>query len=175
MKKILYSLNPDKYPDIVIDFIEVNAENSRNFAKIEIIEARKISPVTAIQVQKEVKVVTRPRVEVDGRLYFIDETTNTAHKGDWIITNPDGEQYVLSDDRFQTKYQSDNNGRYLPIEDVKQFRQITHSVCFQSQKGDWRFVTAGSYLCISTGSGNEYGITNSAFDQTYEIETPVME
>ena len=41
------------------------------------------------------------------------ETVNTAKEGDWIMTNPDGEQYIISSEKFFSRYENtDKKGIY---------------------------------------------------------------
>lgn len=174
MKKILYSLNPQEYPNIEMDFIVTTAVDSLQFTSPEVINAQKTVPVHAVQAQADVEVVTRPRVEVEGKLYYIEETKNVAHAGDWIVTNPDGEQYVVSAAKFPAKYSDIGNGQFVPTEGPKTFQQTTENVCFQASWGATQFVTAGSYICTAYGPGEEYGVSNFAFNKTYEIQTPTM-
>jgi len=174
MKKILYSLAPEKYPDIELDFIETTAENSRNYTSNEIVYATKTSHVTAEIVNKDIEVITNPRVEINNKTYYLEETHTTAHSGDWIITNPDGEQYVLPNERFIKKYKPSGNNKFISIEETKQFSQITENICFLNLQGNWRFVTKGSYICTSVDPKKTYGITNSAFNSTYKINNKII-
>lgn len=63
---------------------------------------RKNALVTAEKVEVETEVVT---VVGDG---FV-ETTNTAYVGDLIVTNPDGERYILEDSKFRGRYEETDN------------------------------------------------------------------
>ncbi|MBI2064492.1 MAG: hypothetical protein HYT62_00340 [Candidatus Yanofskybacteria bacterium] len=38
----------------------------------------------------------------------VDETANTANEGDWVMTNPSGEQYVISGKKFFDRYEATN-------------------------------------------------------------------
>lgn len=38
------------------------------------------------------------------------ETTNTAQAGDWIVTNPSGEQYIISEKKFFDRYETTGEG-----------------------------------------------------------------
>lgn len=41
------------------------------------------------------------------------ETVNTANEGDWIVTNPSGEQYIISGKKFLNRYEeTDKEGVY---------------------------------------------------------------
>lgn len=37
-----------------------------------------------------------------------EETVNTAQAGDWIVTNPSGEQYIISEKKFFARYEATN-------------------------------------------------------------------
>ena len=175
MKKMtLYSLNPAEYPNIEMDFVVTTAIGTRDFVKPEVIKAQKNVPVHAVQAKEDTEVVTRPRIEVDGKLYYIVETKNVAHAGDWVVTNPDGEMYVITGSKFPSKYEAAENGMYIPTEGPKTFQQTNENICFVASWGETQFVPAGSYVCTSYGPGEEYGVTNFAFDKTYEIQTPTM-
>ncbi len=196
----LYSLNPEEYPNIEMSFEETTAAESTNFANPEIIKAKKTAPVQAEKLTEDRVVDTRPRVEHNGNYYTFSETKNTAPAGSWVITNPDGEQYVIkdkvkyvkdgngniveenghpktevitADSQFTSKYAPAENGLYVATESGKTFQQVTSNICFEASWGELQFVPAGSYVCTAYGPGEEYGVTNSAFDATYEIETLV--
>ena len=52
---------------------------------------------------------------------------------------------------------------------------ITKNITFKASWGEQIFAPAGSMLCIEYGAGEEYSVTNSAFESTYEVESPVWE
>lgn len=54
---------------------------------------KKVAPVRAQQATTKTEVETT-----------LDATKNTAQPSDWIVTNPGGEQYVLSPEEFQKRY-----------------------------------------------------------------------
>lgn len=35
-----------------------------------------------------------------------NETVNTANEGDWVMTNPSGEQYIISEKKFFSRYEA---------------------------------------------------------------------
>lgn len=187
MKKVLYSINPQEYPDIEIDFVETTAAGARKFTTGQIIEAKKTAEVQATQLKEETVVDTRVRTVVDGKVYVFEETTNKAPAGAIVITNPDGEQYVIKDkfdkntgdliksasEQFNSKYQRTDTG-FVSTEGSRHFMSITENITFQASWGEQIFAPAGSMLCIEYGEGEEYSVTNSAFESTYELDTPLM-
>lgn len=38
------------------------------------------------------------------------ETDNTANEGDYIVTNPSGEQYIISEQKFLGRYEASDEG-----------------------------------------------------------------
>ncbi len=185
MKKTLYSLNPQIYPNIEIDFIETTANGARNYTTGQVIRAKKTAEVQAKQLRENTIIDTRARTIIDGKVYVFEETTSMAPKGAIVITNPDGEQYVIKDEikngillksateRFNTKYIKTENG-FISTEGYRQFMTITDNITFKSRRGEQIFAPAGSLLCIEYGEGKEYTVTNSAFNSTYELDTLEM-
>lgn len=185
MKKVLYSINPQEYPDIELDFIETTAPESRNYTTGQVVKAKKTAKVMATKLNEETVVDTRVRTVVDGRVYVFEETTNKAPAGAIVITNPDGEQYVIKDkykdgqlvksasDQFDAKYARIDNG-FVSKEGARHFMPVTENITFKASWGEQIFAPAGSMLCIEYGKGEEYSVTNSAFKSTYEIEPRIM-
>ena len=62
---------------------------------------KEVGEVTAYQTLIRINVVTALKSGV--------EMINTANPGDWVVTNPGGESYVLKDSSFKK--------RYTPLED----------------------------------------------------------
>ena len=186
MKKTLYSLHPDQYPDMEKEFTETTAEGTRQYTTGQVILARKTAVVQARVLTEDTVVDTRPRVRVDGREYTFSETLNTAPAGSIVITNPDGEEYVLKDkykdgvlvktaeEQFAAKYQAVEGG-FVAIEGPKHFEVTTQDICFAASWGEMQFAPAGSYICTEYGPGEEYSVTNSAFEATYEPEVSTMD
>lgn len=70
----------------------------------EILEALRNAPVY------EKHVLVRARRAKDGERIDTklddgtEETSNTAHESDWVVMNPQGEEYVVPADEFDAKY-----------------------------------------------------------------------
>lgn len=149
-------------------------------------QAQKTATVQARQLKEPSVVDTRVRTIVGGRAYVFEETTNTAPMGSIVITNPDGEEYVIKDkfdknnnliksavEIFNEKYQMAEDGSgFVSKEGPRHFMPITKDITFEASWGEKIFAPAGSMLCIEYGQGEEYSVTNSAFNSTYEVVTP---
>ncbi len=131
---------------------------------------RKNAIVEAQQVTEQTTVTTKL---ADGT----EETVNTAEAGDYIVTNPSGEKYVLKPDNFAKRYE--------PMEDGK-FRAKGMSRAFVNPTGGpisimapWGEVQKGGPDCMiatvydpehpdEIGS-DRYIIGGDEFKQTFEL------
>jgi hypothetical protein len=109
------------------------------------------------------------------------ETVNTAAAGDWVVTNPSGEQYIISEQKFLARYErvdlaasvysakgycrAIQNPFGEPIEIMASWGS--------PQNGDANCMIADT--CDSNGScdGEPYLIDSNSFSQTYkEVKKP---
>lgn len=104
------------------------------------------------------------------------ETVNTANEGDWIVTNPSGEKYIISQAKFESRYE--------PTDEDDVFRAKGHCRAIQNpfgnaieimaswgepQTGDERCMIADT--CDENGEnmgGEPYLIDADAFAETYK-------
>ena len=176
-KKItLYSLDEKKYPNIEIE-VEVIEDTSKNIEKIS--EGKSFPAIKKATVQaREAKagevVDTRPRVEVDGKVYTFSETKRTITEkeesnGAMIVVNPDGEEYVINTaTKFNAKYEETKKG-FVAIDGVKHFVRSNGNYAIQTSWGEEQIVLKGSYFCVQD-TADIYGVTNTAFDGTYATD-----
>ncbi|MDZ4299532.1 MAG: PGDYG domain-containing protein [Candidatus Sungbacteria bacterium] len=138
---------------------------------------------TAPVFKKQGRVHARPAVAGENITTTLQsgaqETTNTAKDGDWIVTNPSGEEYAISEAKFLGRYDStDEQGVYgaraycrairnpfgKPIEIMAEWGE--------PQTGDENVLIAD--ICDQNGEkrGNEpYLIAAREFAETYkEVE-----
>ena len=127
----LNSLNKEEYPDIYVncavvdnlplsvakfmDKLDSQGEGLNIAQKTVKVKARK--GVIGEQVD------TRPRVERDGKIYVIGETKGTVKvEGSMVVTNPDGEEYIVKPDVFNQKYTATSeDGVYIPVSKPVQY------------------------------------------------------
>ena len=176
-KKItLYSLNEKEYPNIEIE-VEVIEETSTQIDKLtegKPFPAIKKAVVQAREAKAGEVVDTRPRVEVDGKIYTFSETKRTItekeqQNGAMIVVNPDGEEYVIgSSAKFGAKYEKTSKG-YVAIDGVKSFVRSNGNYSIKTSWGEEQIVLKGSCFCVQDQS-DIYGVTNTAFDGTYETD-----
>ena len=175
-KITLYSLNPQEYPDIVkeVEVIENTANQIDEIASPEVLTAQKVAVVKARMAKAGEVVDTRPRVSVDGKMYTFSETKQTiseekASQGAVIVTNPDGEEYVIKDKaKFDSKYKQCAGG-FMAIDGPKSFRVATKDCAIQTSWGETQYVLKGSALCVQDVN-DIYSVTNAAFEATYSSD-----
>lgn len=104
----------------------------------------------------------------------IDKTTNTVKvdengNPDWVVTNPGGERYVVTHDKFTKLYEAEPD---KPGEFSKKATQMlvpcNETVEFTPSWGGSFTVEKGGYFTIN-GHNDIAGIQKEAFDQTYRI------
>lgn len=124
-------------------------------------------------------VKVRPAIageEIVTKIAEQDETRNTAKEGDYVMTNPGGEEYILGPEKLASRYQkTDEDGVY----EAKGFcRAIPNPFGYpveimaswgSPQMGDENCYFADT--CDENGimSGEPYIIENQAFVDTYAL------
>ncbi|NCB50074.1 MAG: hypothetical protein EOM53_05320 [Alphaproteobacteria bacterium] len=120
--------------------------------------------VQATQCTKEETLTTRLS---DG----MAETVNTAFPGNWIVTNPSGEQYILTEEKFKEKYiPAKQKGVYVSKPIPQKFIQIKEDIEFMAPP---QFIKKGGFLNVSDLE-NVYGVAQKEFLETYSPFNPVL-
>lgn len=103
----------------------------------------------------------------------LEETTNTVKADengntDWVVTNPDGEKYIVNNSVFQKKYEIDlqNPNVYKPKGGPVLAMQLNENIAFLAPWGEIMKINQGGYLILS-GPSDIYGIQESEFNNTY--------
>ena len=176
-KVTLYSLDEKSYPNIEIEVevIEDTAKVIEQISEGQPVSAIKKAVVQARPAKAGELVDTRPRVEVEGKVYTFSETkrivTEKEEKnGAMIVVNPDGEEYVINTaEKFNAKYEQTSKG-YVAIDGAKLFVRSNGNYIIRTSWGEEQIVLKGSYFCVQDKS-DIYGITNTAFEGTYTTDT----
>jgi hypothetical protein len=169
----LTSLNPEKYPDLEVEFktiddIKSYAEKIVNKSSVQF--AQKTALVKARLGVLNEEVDTRARVIYNNLLYLIDETkSKVTIDNAMVVTNPDGEEYIIKQDKFIKRYRStEKKDIYLPIADTIKYIIINENIVFEAPWGKNMFAVKGAALNI-TDSKDIYCIQNCLFESTYSI------
>ena len=100
------------------------------------------------------------------------ETENfNVEKGAMVLTNPNGEQYVVKADIFKEKYEIDPNNpmQYRPKGGVQQFIRLEENLDFKASWGEYMYMKKGDFLNITDWkNGNIYGVAQEEFYSTYQ-------
>lgn len=98
------------------------------------------------------------------------ETTNTANAGDWIVTNPGGEQYIVPGAKFPKKYEPApeiGEGWFKPTGGVQKFMELSEDTSFVCSWDEEQFIAAGGMVNV-TSLDDIYGIARGEFFDTYK-------
>ena len=129
--------------------------------------------------KKQGSVKARPAVEGEVVVTTLaggsEETTNTAKANDWVMTNPSGEQYIISKEKFFSRYEAtDEEGVYSAK---------GHCVAIKNPFGEpieimasWGSPHTGDERCLIADTcdasgkvdGEPYLIDADAFAKTYK-------
>jgi len=105
-----------------------------------------------------------------------ETVSRRAVEGDWVVTNPSGEQYLISAEKFASRYRSENGVEWSARGSCRAIRnphKVSISIMAQwgeRQTGDADCMIAD--VCDDAGNceGEPYLIAASAFAETYGIE-----
>lgn len=103
------------------------------------------------------------------------ETVNTANEGDWVMTNPSGEQYIISEKKFFGRYEvTDESGVYAAKGYCRAIKNLfgkpieIMASWGEPQTGDENCMIADTCDAEGKTDGEPYLIEAQAFAQTYK-------
>lgn len=98
------------------------------------------------------------------------ETTNTAKDGDIIVTNPGGEQYIMSKDKFRSRYAfTGEKGVFKATGTVQAIKNpLRQPISITAPWGEQQYGDENCWLAIPVDSNETpYIIGAKEFDSTY--------
>ncbi len=103
----------------------------------------------------------------------VEETDNVTKVGDWIVTNPGGEQYIVLNENFIKKYEPAlelGEGWYKPVGGgvPQEFVQTKYDMKINASWGKEENLKKGGFLNI-TNKDDIYGVEEQAFYDTYSL------
>jgi hypothetical protein len=151
-----------------MEFTKINRKSA------DILAALATAPVF----KKQGTVKARPAAEGEQIVTVLasghQETTNAAKAGDWIVTNPNGEQYIIGSEKFNSRYEmTAENGVYAARGFCRAIRNpfgypIEIMANWGSpQTGDDHCLIADTCNAAGELSGEPYLIEAAAFAKTY--------
>ena len=123
---------------------------------------------TAVLKKSQVKIAAK-REEVVTRLNGAEETRNIARPGDYIITGPHGERYVIGAAKFKSLYQLEEGrpARYRAKGRVRALR-LEEDTELVAPWGEKQRAAKGGVVVQRVGKPAEiYLIDGRVFDETY--------
>lgn len=144
----------DNINDYVINLIE-NGADVISGKKTAVVQARQghVGEVITTDIDKTKNTVT------------LDDKTD---KPGWIVTNPDGEEYIVRDSKFSEIYEpAEKPGEYSK-KAIQLLVPCNETVEFTPTWGGSFTVEAGGYFTIN-GYNDIAGIQKDAFAQTYKV------
>ncbi len=141
----------------------------------EIITALVKAPIFKKQGLVQARPATEGEVIVTKLASGAEETTNTAKVDDWIMTNPSGEQYIISKEKFFNRYESTDTDKTYQAKGYCRAiknpfnKPIEIMASWGSpQTGDENCMIADTCDVDGTNMGGEpYLIESKAFAETY--------
>ena len=134
----------------------------------------------AVLFKKQGQVNARPAVSGEKITTTLEggakETVNTSQEGDWIVTNPSGEQYIISEKKFFGRYEATGeNGVYMARGSCRAFlNPFGEPIEIMASWGSPQTGGADCMIadiCDEDGSnmgGEPYLIDADAFAKTYK-------
>ena len=123
----------------------------------------KFARVQAVQAKGGEEIVT---ILADGTR----ETQNVAKAGEWIVTNPGGEKYIVPEAKFAKKYEKAldlGDGWFKPKGAPQDFREIKQDITMMASWGEEQFLRKGAHINV-TDINDLYGVAEDEFRGTYK-------
>ncbi len=135
--------------------------------KITVEEVAKVAKIKARQgtIGEEVVTVMANGLEETRNVVTADEKTGEPG---WIVTNPNGEEYIVPDSTFKDKYRlnPENPEEYISKGKPTLAAKINEDIEFMAPWGEAMKIEAGGSLVLG-GKDDIYGIQEREFNNTY--------
>lgn len=106
---------------------------------------------------------------IDTIIDGVKETTNTAKSGDFVVTGPAGEEYIIDGKKFGARYEKVSDGVYKAIGSCSAFLWKGSPFSFESSWGERMICDKGDYLAsVEKDLSQPYRIESSVFKKTYK-------
>lgn len=105
----------------------------------------------------------------------VHETSRIVPIGSWVITNPGGEEYAVSEEKFLSRYEANGDGRWRAKGVIRAFRNPTGedveimAPWGEPQYGDKDCLFATSLINETEISNDRYIIGGTELADTYEL------
>ncbi len=105
----------------------------------------------------------------------LQETKNTVAADEngipgWVVTNSTGEQYIVKDAVFRSKYEKidGTDDEFRPVWNPITAAQVDENICFVASWGETQNLVSGGYLVFNKTFDDIYGVQQEEFNKTYD-------
>ncbi len=150
-----------------IDNISEYVKEGIKSGRLTVDEVAKFARIQARQGTLGEEIITKMANGLEETRNTVKEDEKTGEPG-WIVTNPDGEEYIVEDSAFKKKYEIDpeNPSQYKPKGGPVLSSKINEHIEFDAPWGETMKIEAGGSLILS-GPEDIYGIQKAEFENTY--------
>ena len=150
-----------------IDNIAEYVKEGIKSGKLTVDEVAKFARISARQGAVGEQVITQMANGLEETKNTVKIDEKTGEPG-WIVTNPDGEEYIVEDSIFKKKYEIDpeNPSQYKPKGGPVLSSTIDEHIEFDAPWGETMKIESGGSLILS-GPNDIYGIQKAEFENTY--------
>ena len=150
-----------------VEDIAAYVKNGLISGRITLDEVAKFARIHARQGTLNEEVITKMANGLEETRNTVKLDEKTGNPG-WIVTNPDGEEYIVEDSVFKAKYEIDpeNPKQYKPKGGPVLSAKIGEHIQFQAPWGETMKIEAGGSLILN-GPSDIYGIQKDEFEHTY--------
>ena len=150
-----------------IDNISEYVREGIRLGRLTVDEVAKFARIRARQGSLGEEIITKMANGLEETRNTVTADEKTGEPG-WIVTNPDGEEYIVADSTFKKKYEIDpeNPELYKPKGGPVLSSQINENIEFNAPWGEIMKIEAGGSLILS-GPQDIYGIQKNEFENTY--------
>lgn len=150
-----------------IDNISEYVKEGIKSGKLTVDEVAKFARIQARQGTLGEEVVTNMANGLEETKNTVKIDEKTGEPG-WIVTNPDGEEYIVEDSVFKAKYEIDpeNPSQYKPKGEPVLSSSVNEHIEFKAPWGEDMKLEAGGSLILN-GPNDIYGIQKDEFNNTY--------
>ena len=150
---------------IIFDLFEDNNNNPQDlvegvndgwFTQGSFIAAKKSAGREAFRILKQPEVIKSLEGNLQGKV------------GDYVITGPNGEEYLNSPEKFLQLKTDNGDGTASPKAIPKQVKLADHDGVLNTSWGDLQY-TAGNDYIIRHGTGDYGAVKKDIFPKTYDV------
>lgn len=150
-----------------VDDITEYVKDGLKSGRLSVTEVAKFARIYARQGMLGEEVITKMANGLEETRNSVTLDEETGEPG-WIVTNVDGEEYIVPDSKFKSKYEIDpeNPSQYKPKGAPVLSSTVDEHIAFTAPWGEEMKIEVGGSLILN-GPNDIYGIQPEEFAHTY--------